>query len=52
VSADPRYGKSVLVRYLVNSILLTIGSGTVCYFFFKDSRDQRNAVSALRYILY
>ena len=52
VSADPGCGKSVLAKYLVNSVLPTTESRTVCYFFFKDDfEDQRNVVSALCCIL-
>ncbi|KAN0077469.1 Ankyrin repeat-containing domain protein [Elaphomyces granulatus] len=53
VSADPGCGKSVLVKYLVDSILETTKSRTICYFFFKDDfEDQRSAVSALCCILH
>ncbi|KAN0087129.1 hypothetical protein V8E54_000817 [Elaphomyces granulatus] len=53
VSADPGCGKSVLVKYLVDSILQTNESRTTCYFFFKDDfEDQRNAISALCCILH
>ena len=53
VSADPGCGKSVLVKYLVDSILTTNESRTTCYFFFKDDfEDQRNAISALCCILH
>ena len=53
VSADPGCGKSVLVKYLVDSILETTKSRTTCYFFFKDDfEDQRSAVSALCCILH
>jgi Cdc6-like AAA superfamily ATPase len=53
VSADPGCGKSVLVKYLVDSILETTESRTTCYFFFKDDfEDQRSAVSALCCILH
>ena len=53
VSADPGCGKSVLVKYLVDSILATTESRTTCYFFFKDDfEDQRSAVSALCCILH
>ncbi|UKZ83913.1 hypothetical protein TrVFT333_011728 [Trichoderma virens FT-333] len=53
VSADPGCGKSVLVKYLVDSILLTTTRSTVCYFFFKDDfEDQKSIVSALCCILY
>lgn len=52
VSADPGCGKSVLVKYLVDSVLATTKSRTTCYFFFKDDfEDQRNVVSALCCIL-
>ncbi|KAL7920862.1 ankyrin repeat-containing domain protein [Trichoderma austrokoningii] len=52
VSADPGCGKSVLARHLVDSILQTTESRTVCYFFFKDDySDQRSVVSALCCIL-
>ncbi|KAK4182277.1 hypothetical protein QBC35DRAFT_518914 [Podospora australis] len=53
VSADPGCGKSVLAKHLVDSVLPTIESRTVCYFFFKDDfEDQRSAVSALCCILH
>ena len=53
VSADPGCGKSVLVKYLADSILATNESRTTCYFFFKDDfEDQRNAISALCCILH
>jgi len=53
VSADPGCGKSVLAKYLVDFILPTTKSRTVCYFFFKDDfEDQRNVVSALCCILH
>ncbi|EGX46852.1 hypothetical protein AOL_s00097g278 [Orbilia oligospora ATCC 24927] len=52
VSADPGCGKSVLVKYLVDSILPTTESRTTCYFFFKDDfEDQRSATIALCSIL-
>lgn len=52
VSADPGCGKSVLVKHLVESVLRTTESRTVCYFFFKDDfPDQKNIVSALCCIL-
>jgi len=40
VSADPGCGKSVLVKYLVDSILPTTESRTTCCFF-KDNFDGR-----------
>ncbi|RYP34424.1 hypothetical protein DL767_004293 [Monosporascus sp. MG133] len=53
VSADPGCGKSVLTKYLVDSVLQTTEFRTVCYFFFKDDfEDQRNVVSALCCILH
>ena len=53
VSADPGCGKSVLTKYLVDSILPTAESRTTCYFFFKDDcEDQRSVVSALCCILH
>jgi ankyrin repeat domain-containing protein 50 len=52
VSADPGCGKSVLTKYLVDSVLATTESRTTCYFFFKDDfEDQKSIVSALRCIL-
>ncbi|KAL6690768.1 ankyrin repeat-containing domain protein [Trichoderma pleuroticola] len=52
VSADPGCGKSVLARHLVDSIVQTTASRTVCYFFFKDDfTDQKNVVIALCCIL-
>ena len=48
VSADPGCGKSVLMKYLVDDVLLNIDSRVVCYFFFKDdSADQKSLTSAL-----
>src|SRR5277367_4201872 len=52
VSADPGCGKSVLAKYLVDSVLATTESRTTCYFFFKDDfEDQKSIVSALCCIL-
>jgi ankyrin repeat domain-containing protein 50 len=52
VSADPGCGKSVLAKYLVDSVLPTTQSRTTCYFFFKDDYpDQRTVVNALCCIL-
>jgi ankyrin repeat protein len=51
VSADPGCGKSVLAKYLVDSVLPTTQSRTVCYFFFKDIDDQRSVVRALCCVL-
>ncbi|KAL6693809.1 ankyrin repeat-containing domain protein [Trichoderma pleuroticola] len=53
VSADPGCGKSVLVKHLVDSIILTTTKTTVCYFFFKDDfEDQKSITSALCCILF
>ncbi|KAK1759647.1 ankyrin repeat domain-containing protein 50 [Echria macrotheca] len=53
VSADPGCGKSVLAKYLVESVLPTTRSRTTCYFFFKDDfSDQRSTKSALCSILH
>ena len=53
VSADPGCGKSVLAKYLVDSVLATTKSRTTCYFFFKDDfEDQKSIVSALCCILH
>jgi len=52
VSADCGCGKSVLAKYLVDTVLPSTASRTTCYFFFKDDfEDQRSAVSALCCIL-
>ncbi|KAK6500265.1 hypothetical protein TWF481_010610 [Arthrobotrys musiformis] len=53
VSADPGCGKSVLTKYLVDSVLTTTESRTTCYFFFKDdSENQGSIISALCCILF
>ncbi|KAN0070591.1 hypothetical protein V8E54_011460 [Elaphomyces granulatus] len=53
VSADPGCGKSVLAKYLVDSVLASTDSRTICYFFFKDDfEDQRSIVCALCCILH
>jgi hypothetical protein len=39
VSANPGCGKSVLAKYLIDSVLPTTEFRTTCYFFFKDSPD-------------
>lgn len=52
VSANPGCGKSVLARYLVDSVLQS-NARTTCYFFFKDDfSDQRTAADALCCILH
>ncbi|KAK6501938.1 hypothetical protein TWF481_009756 [Arthrobotrys musiformis] len=47
VSADPGSGKSVLARYLVDTILPTDDTScrTICYFFFKDDFEGQNSVA-------
>ncbi|RAQ77025.1 ankyrin [Aspergillus flavus] len=51
VSADPGCGKSVLAKYLVDTVLLA-DRRTICYFFFKDDfEDQRSITKALCCIL-
>lgn len=54
VSADPGSGKSVLAKYLVDTVLPREDeSSTICHFFFKEDNDgQRSAKSALRCILH
>ena len=53
VSADPGCGKSVLAKYLVDSVLATTESRTTCYFFFKDDfEDQKSSLRALCTILH
>jgi ankyrin repeat domain-containing protein 50 len=53
VFADPGCRKSVLAKYLVDSVLKPTESRTICYFFFKDDfEDQRNIISALCCILH
>ncbi|KAH8704488.1 hypothetical protein GQ44DRAFT_692446 [Phaeosphaeriaceae sp. PMI808] len=52
ISADPGCGKSVLAKYLINSVLPQ--SATVCYFFFKeqDQNTLRQALCALLHQLF
>ncbi|KAE8154683.1 hypothetical protein BDV25DRAFT_126348 [Aspergillus avenaceus] len=53
VSTNPGCGKSVMMRYLVESVLTSNASRTVLYFFFNDdSEDKRSIVNAMRCILY
>ncbi|KAE8139806.1 ankyrin repeat-containing domain protein [Aspergillus pseudotamarii] len=53
VSANPGCGKSVLAKYLADSILPKDSGRTVGYFFFKDDfEDQRSVTHALCCILY
>ncbi|KAK6330118.1 hypothetical protein TWF718_003546 [Orbilia javanica] len=54
VSADPGSGKSVLAKYLVDSVLpMNDSTRTICYFFFKDDfKGQNSAATALCCILW
>jgi ankyrin repeat protein len=53
VSAYPGCGKSVLAKYLADSVLTSHGSRTVGYFFFKDDfEDQKSITTALCCVLY
>ncbi|KAE8316506.1 ankyrin repeat-containing domain protein [Aspergillus transmontanensis] len=53
VTADPGCGKSVLAKYLTDSVLTSHAGRTVGYFFFKDDfEDQRSIVKALCCILH
>lgn len=47
ISADPGCGKSVLAKALIDEALLSDGSSTVCYFFFKDNEEQDDLATAL-----
>ncbi|KAI0447277.1 hypothetical protein F4803DRAFT_364494 [Xylaria telfairii] len=51
VSADPGCGKSVLAKYLIDSVLPHSPTTTICYFFFKD-QDQYTGRQALCAILH
>ncbi|KOC12912.1 ankyrin repeat-containing protein [Aspergillus flavus AF70] len=53
VTADPGCGKSVLAKYLVDSVLTSHAGRKVGYFFFKDDfEDQRSIQKALCCILH
>ncbi|KAF7131017.1 hypothetical protein CNMCM5793_003952 [Aspergillus hiratsukae] len=53
VSANPGCGKSVLVKYLADSILTNCASRAVGYFFFKDDfENQKSITNALCCILH
>ncbi|KAK6532414.1 hypothetical protein TWF281_006603 [Arthrobotrys megalospora] len=45
VSADPGTGKSVLAKYLVDTVLPTTESQTTCYFFFKDDFEGQGSIT-------
>ena len=52
VSADPGCGKSVLAKHLVDNVLQSSTTRTICYFFFKDDfEDQRSLESCVCSIL-
>ena len=52
ISADPGCGKSVLAKSLVDDELLSSGTHSTCYFFFKDNDEQDGIATALCAILY
>ena len=52
ISADPGCGKSVLSKFLVDQELITDGSRSTCYFFFKDNEEQNNIAIALCAVLH
>jgi ankyrin repeat protein len=53
VSANPGCGKSVLVKYLADSILTNCASRAVGYFFFRDDfQDQKSITNALCCVLH
>jgi ankyrin repeat protein len=53
ISADPGCGKSVLSKALVDKDLRPgISEITICYFFFKDNREQNNLATALCALLH
>ncbi|CRK16860.1 hypothetical protein BN1708_011852 [Verticillium longisporum] len=55
VSAEPGCGKSVLSRYLIEEYLPAsdkIAKARICYFFFKDTPEQRSAASAICSLLH
>lgn len=53
VSADPRCGKSILSKLLIDKELQATKSRTTCYFFVKDDNDiQKTATGALCALLH
>lgn len=53
VSADPGCGKSTLAQYLIQTILPhEQPAATICYFFFKDTPEQRTISTALCALLH
>lgn len=53
ISADPGCGKSVLARSLIDIDFKAFNSkGSVCYFFFKDNKEQNSLATALCAVLH
>ncbi|KAF6792671.1 ankyrin repeat protein, partial [Colletotrichum sojae] len=53
LSADPGCGKSVLARYLVETVIPRDSPASiVCYFFFKDTEEQKSLNNALCALLH
>jgi NACHT domain/Ankyrin repeats (3 copies) len=52
ISADPGCGKSVLVRSLIDHELQNTNTSTICYFFFKDNKEQDSLATALCALLH
>ncbi|KAK8062516.1 ankyrin repeat protein [Apiospora hydei] len=53
VSADPGCGKSTLARYLVEHTLRQeLPGSAICYYFFKDSEEQRYTFRAITALLH
>ncbi|KAJ5902290.1 hypothetical protein N7495_002818 [Penicillium taxi] len=52
VSADPGCGKSVLAKPIIDGYLALSPAVTICYFFFKDNKEQTHLDQALCSILH
>ena len=53
LTAESGYGKSVLMKSLIDNELASIASVTTCYFFFKDDGvDRKNIIYALLALLH
>lgn len=52
LSADPGCGKSVLSRALIDDVLALNTSVIICYFFFKDNKEQNTTATALCALLH
>lgn len=52
ISADPGCGKSVLAKSLVDQDLRHGRTSTICYFFFKDNKEQDSLATALCALLH